>query len=135
MSLKCNIFSLRNKNKNLNYVMIFFFRLYSDYFHTMQFLNASDKASRNGFHQAVVEGLQMYNDCFQRHSLRSCVYNHTIHDKTHVSLRFPCLPSLGRQLLNADSFKILQMLSAMVLFGCNPQIIFVTFSQVEPSHF
>ena len=75
-----------------------FFRLYSDYFHTMLVLNATDKATRKGFHQAVVEGLQMYNDCFQRHSLRSCVYNHTIHDKTHVSLRFPCSPSLCRQL-------------------------------------
>ena len=76
------------KANTYNFYLLFCCRLYSDYYHEMglrRHLNVS--ATPEHFHQAVVEGLEMYTDCFLRHTLRACIYNRTIYDKTAVSYR------------------------------------------------
>ena len=62
------------------------FRLYSEYYHEFGRLRRNFNSSPEHFHEVVASGLNMYKDCLKTRTLRSCVYDERIYDKTVVSI-------------------------------------------------
>ena len=63
----------------------FIFRLYSDYYHEYGRLRNTLEPGPKHFHQVVATGLQLYEECLQTRTLRSCVYDERIYDVVKVS--------------------------------------------------
>ena len=64
-----------------------FFRLYSDYYHEYG-KNSRRKTmepSPKHFHDIVVTAIQLYEECQQTFTLRSCVYDERIYNAFNVS--------------------------------------------------
>ena len=69
------------------FISCLYLRLYSEYYHEFGRLRPKFKSSPEHFHDIVVSGVNMYKECLKKHTLRSCVYDEAIYDKTVVSLK------------------------------------------------
>lgn len=54
-------------------------RLYSRFVSRIPRTAALRGATAEDFHEYVVNGVKLYNDCFKRWSIRQCAYNHTLY--------------------------------------------------------
>ena len=62
----------------------FISRLYSDYYHEYGRLRNTLEPGPKHFHEVVVTGLHLYEECLQTRTLRSCVYDERIYDVVKV---------------------------------------------------
>ena len=69
-----NMFRKINQNEKVDLILMFLFRLYSDYI----YFDSRHKLGPETFHQDVIDRVRAYRECFQQYSIRSCVYNPTM---------------------------------------------------------
>lgn len=62
-------------------------RLYSDYYHQFGKVRRAFSASPKHFHELIVMGLQLYKECLQTRTLRSCVYDESIYNKVGINIQ------------------------------------------------
>ncbi|XP_053395613.1 carbohydrate sulfotransferase 15-like [Mercenaria mercenaria] len=62
-------------------------RLYSDYYHEYGKNTKRNKPNPRQFHRVVSAGVKLYQDCFKRRSVRSCVYEPFLYNQTKVQMQ------------------------------------------------
>ncbi|XP_052254568.1 carbohydrate sulfotransferase 15-like [Dreissena polymorpha] len=62
-------------------------RLYSEYFHDFGNIQNRNDVGPAHFHEVVTEGIDLYRKCFERRTVRSCVYDHSLTDTTKIQVQ------------------------------------------------
>lgn len=86
-------------------------RLYSDYYHEYGSLMKTNRPNPRQFHKVVSEGVKLYQDCFKRRSVRSCVYEPSLYAKTKVQIQLGIYYIFWQELLRLfprDQILVLQ---------------------------